>query len=246
MNFTDANAGDTHTALIKWGDGTESIGTIVDPTADQPGKVLGDHVYADNGAYSVSVELKDQTNLADTVQHEIVVSNVAPTSAVTLSSSSIQKDGSVTLNGIITDPGLLDTHTVRVDWGDGHSSDAVVSVSASGVRSFAATYQYTGASAATYTITATTTDKDGGVGATSTELEIIAVNQPPVVSAPDALSVMEHTDLLISGISVSDVDAGDGIVSVTLAAHHGLVTVANAGLASLTGNGTAPLCSREL
>ena len=45
---------------------------------------------------------------------------------LSLSATSIDENGSVTLTGSFTDPNISDTHTVTVTWGDGSSSPAVV------------------------------------------------------------------------------------------------------------------------
>lgn len=52
--FTDPGAADTHTALVRWGDGTESAATI------DPGKIVrGTHVYASSGSKAAEVCVAD-------------------------------------------------------------------------------------------------------------------------------------------------------------------------------------------
>lgn len=51
--FTDGGSNDTHICVIDWGDGTTSLGTIID------GVVYGDHVYAEPGFYNIGVTLTD-------------------------------------------------------------------------------------------------------------------------------------------------------------------------------------------
>ncbi len=56
-SFTDADAFDTHTAVIHWGDGTTSDGTITE--AGGAGTIAGGHVYSQGGVYDITVTLTD-------------------------------------------------------------------------------------------------------------------------------------------------------------------------------------------
>lgn len=55
-NFTDADAGDTHTATWNWGDSTSSAGTISGNT------VTGSHTYSAVGTYTVTLTVTDSHN----------------------------------------------------------------------------------------------------------------------------------------------------------------------------------------
>ncbi|MBI4337680.1 MAG: right-handed parallel beta-helix repeat-containing protein [Chloroflexi bacterium] len=76
--YTDADAGDTHTALIDWGDGSApEAGTVTEPAGANPGTVSGSHVYADNGNYPVTVTVNDgAADGSDSAR--VTVSNVPP------------------------------------------------------------------------------------------------------------------------------------------------------------------------
>jgi len=52
-NFTDADAGDTHTAVWNWGDGASSPGTV------SGGTVTGGHTYGAVGTYTVTLTVTD-------------------------------------------------------------------------------------------------------------------------------------------------------------------------------------------
>ena len=75
----------------------------------------------------------------------------------------------------------------------------------------------------------------------TTTLTVNAVNDAPINTVPGAQAVDEDTDLPISGISVADVDAGSGQLTVTLSVLNGTVTVdeAVAGGAAVSSNGSA-------
>jgi hypothetical protein len=88
----------------------------------------------------------------------------------------------------------------------------------------------------------------GGPYATETFLvNVSAVNDAPVNSVPGAQNVSQNGSLQFSTagsnlISIGDVDANSANISVKLGVAHGTVTLATtAGLASVTGNGTAAI-----
>jgi len=79
----------------------------------------------------------------------------------------------VTASVNFTDPGILDTHTVLIDWGDGTSIDGMVTeVNGSGSANGTYAYLVPGI----YTITMTITDKDGGI--TQQTFQYIVVYDP--------------------------------------------------------------------
>ena len=64
--FSDPGVLDTHTAEIQWGDGTSSIGQI--STGDGQAVVSGSHAYADNGNYTIVVQVTDNGNATSTTE----------------------------------------------------------------------------------------------------------------------------------------------------------------------------------
>jgi PKD repeat protein len=166
--FIDAGAADVHTAVIDWGDGATTAGTVSESTGS--GTVSGSHSYSDDGSFTVSVTVTDDAGGADTDSLTITVSNVAPT--VDAGPDQTASGGTVGLvTASFTDPGAVDTHTVTLDWGDGAVDNAATIVGS---------HQY--GSAGTYTVTITVTDDDGGSGSDIFELEVLSA--PTVVSIP--------------------------------------------------------------
>ncbi len=114
---------------IDWGDGT------VDELAEFSGIATSftkDHIYKDdsNAANSASSEdiFQIQVTLfgpggSDATQLgrlPIQIRNVKPSNLnVIPSPTSLVEGGSLQLGGSFADPGVLDTHMVRIDWGDG-------------------------------------------------------------------------------------------------------------------------------
>ena len=105
------------------------------------------------------------------------VDNVAPSiTTLTAAPGPATEDGVVTLEGVFTDPGVNDSHVLKVNWGDGSAAQAFNL--AAGARSFSKTHKYldnpNGGS--TFTITTEVDDDDTGVG---TRTNTTTVNNAP-------------------------------------------------------------------
>ena len=97
------------------------------------------------------------------------------------------------------------------------------------------------------TLTVTSTDADALTDEDTVAITVNAVNDAPAVTVPDAQTVNEDTDLAISGISVDDVDAASGSITLTFEVTSGTLTVgtvtngavvSKSGTASVTLTGT--------
>ncbi|HEX9548489.1 MAG TPA: PKD domain-containing protein, partial [Acidimicrobiales bacterium] len=152
-------AGAPLTFLWSFGDGATGVGAA--PS----------HSYADNGSYPVSLTVTAANGLANTAVTTAMISNVAPTvGLITAPVQPVEVGTSVVASANFTDPGVLDTHTGTIDWGDGTSSSAAVSeVNGSGSASGSHAYAVAGV----YTVTLTVTDKDGGVGQSVFEFVVV-------------------------------------------------------------------------
>jgi len=173
MSATAINEGDTltltgraepgATVAVNWGDG--SAQTTV--TADENGNWTANHTYVDGpkvfGIRATAQGASEATGI-------IVVNNVAPAITGVTKPADSNEGGQVTLSANYFDPGLLDTHTVTVNWGDGTTS--TISLAAGG-STFSVSHTYidddpTGTPEDTYTITIQVRDKDGGQATSST------------------------------------------------------------------------------
>ncbi|WP_210205520.1 hypothetical protein, partial [Methylobacterium sp. B4] len=72
-------------------------------------------------------------------------------------------------------------------------------------------------------------------------VNVVAVNDAPVNTLPATFAASEDSPLTLTGLSVADVDAGTGAVSVTLGVSSGSLSAAAAGGVTVTGSGTASL-----
>jgi PKD repeat protein len=172
-NFVDPGGLDTHTLEWAFGDGTTAVGTLY-PV----------HNYEDNGIFIVSLTVTDDDG--DTTSDTLVltVNNVAPT--VTVGSDIIIDEGdTVSLIGTFFDPGVLDSHTIEWDFGDGATTSDILTTMH--------TYEDNGY----YTATLTITDNDGGVG--SNTLAVTVNNVAPSVVVGSDLAVDEGQMVAFSG-----------------------------------------------
>jgi FtsP/CotA-like multicopper oxidase with cupredoxin domain len=192
--FTDADAGDTHTGTIDWGDGTgPQPATIAEGS---PGTLSGSHVYGDDGTFHATATVSDGDD-SDSESFDVVVSNVNP-------DGNINKTGTVLVNGVptffvdasqaqafmarITDPGSDDLIT-SWDWGDGAPSpDETQTSYANGIspdpdpspdvnpRDINHNTAHAFADACFYTVTFASADDDAGTDSDSVNVVVTGTN----------------------------------------------------------------------
>ncbi|WP_207238882.1 MULTISPECIES: VCBS domain-containing protein, partial [unclassified Pseudomonas] len=75
----------------------------------------------------------------------------------------------------------------------------------------------------------------------SVTIGITALNDTPVNTLPASYTTNEDAAFKLSGLSVADVDAGAGNISVTLTVGSGSLTAATAGSVSVSGSGTSSI-----
>jgi autotransporter-associated beta strand protein len=153
-HLTDPDQGDFLTLTIDWGDGkteTQHPGTAPFAFTHQ---YLNNPKVQPHGDYSVHLTWFDQHGAGNNMDLFITVNNVAPTLYLAKELHLFTGDMLV-VPGYVTDPGVLDHLTVKVDFGDG---TGVQSVSLNPANHFVLKHQYqrTG----TYHVTVTVFDDD--------------------------------------------------------------------------------------
>jgi PKD repeat protein len=223
LTFADPDALDTHTVSVVWGDGATTA-----PVNVPAGETTFDavHVYADTGPYALVLTLTDSAGHSVTANAPVPPTNVAPVlGALSLEPSSVVDHQMVKVSGSFTDPGINDTFTLTVDWGDPNDAKTWTE-SLDNDGSFAATHAY--AAEGSVTITATVTDRDNGKSnSSSVDLIVLRSNHAPADLVVQATAVGEGGSTTLS-VSFTDADPldthtaaitwGDGIkekVSVT-------------------------------
>src|SRR5262249_35551690 len=76
--FTDAGSSDTHTATIWWGDGASGTYGVTEPSGGNPGSVTATHTYADNGNYTVRVDVRDNDGGVGSTSKTAAIANRPP------------------------------------------------------------------------------------------------------------------------------------------------------------------------
>ena len=71
LNFSDSDTTDTHTVDVDWGDGTSTEVAVVSGAAFE-------HIYVDDGNYTISVALTDSFGFSASSSAAITVINLAP------------------------------------------------------------------------------------------------------------------------------------------------------------------------
>ncbi|HRQ41055.1 MAG TPA: PKD domain-containing protein [Chloroflexota bacterium] len=221
-DISDPDVDDVFTLTVDWGDGSTP------DTFNYPAGTTSfseTHQYLDDNPTgtpsdnnTVSLSLSDGTNVVN-ASTAVTVNNIAPTLSG-VSATNANENGSVTLNGSISDPGTQDTFTLVVDWGDGNSDTYNYPA---GATSFSETHQYlddnpTGTPADNYTISLTLTDDDTGSDSDSAATTISNV-APTLSNVAVTANVDEGGSATLSG-NISDpgtqdtftlvVDWGDG------------------------------------
>jgi hypothetical protein len=192
---------ETFTFSIRWGDGTPA--TNGSATIDRAGSrglptlahIDGNHVFADDGSYTVVVTVSDDDGGSASGTFQVIVRNVNPTLIVAAGRNVLrQQRVSIADLGQISDPGFdnpanphgpsKETFTYRVSWGDGSASivgaatvDRVGAPGVSTLAHIAGAHRFT--RRGTFTITVSVSDDDGG---SSTKTTTVVVRSADIVA----------------------------------------------------------------
>ena len=113
VGSSDPDSGDTLT--YEWD--LDNDGEFDDSTSQTPTfPAMGDN----GGPFTVGVKVTDSFGSSDTDSTAVTVNNVKPSVTSLLDTDPKDENTAVTISGVISDPGWLDTFTtVTVDWDDG-------------------------------------------------------------------------------------------------------------------------------
>ncbi|WP_425365349.1 PKD domain-containing protein [Gloeothece verrucosa] len=125
------------------------------------------HIWANNGEYTVSLTVTDAEGASTSQTLLVTVNNVAPVVSAGLDQT-VSEGQAITLNGSFTDPGILDTHTIIWDFGDGTTLSNQLNP----------THVY--ANSGVYVATLQVTDSDGGTD--SDTVTITVNNEAPTIT----------------------------------------------------------------
>jgi hypothetical protein len=209
--FTDPNAGNTHTVVINWGDGSSTTSLSL---AAGVFSFAASHQYRNNppgsatATFTISVSVTNNVGGSGSGSTSITVSDAAPAITGISGYSHPIVGTSLTVTATFTDAGVQDTHTCTFGWGDGTSSPGSVTESG-GSGSCSAPHTY--AKAGTYTASVTVGDEDGVY---ATQQFKVGVNSKPTVSSATLSSstlIEGNTTILQAAISDSDTTASHAV-----------------------------------
>lgn len=161
--------------------------------------------------YHVTVQVSDGVvTTSETIG--ITVLNVAPTVSL-IPATTVQEGVNSSYQIQFQEPGILDTHTVQIDWGDGSPLETMNSTAnAAGGLTFARSHTY--AENGTYPITVTVTDDDGAVGQASASVAVANV-APTVTVTPTTQSAQYSDPITPIVITATDVPTDTMNISVS-------------------------------
>jgi hypothetical protein len=179
--FTDPGGPEAfgnYSAAVNWGDGTLSAGTITIGADGLTFTVSGNHTYAQEGSYAVSVTLHHGTASDTTVSDSATVNDPAlsVTGGFSLSATEGQDSGSQTL-ATFTDFGgaeALGNYNATVNWGDGTSSVGTITLGADSLT-FTVSGSHTYAQEGSYAVSVTL---HHGTASDTTVSDSATVNDP--------------------------------------------------------------------
>lgn len=169
VEFSDPGILDTHKAQINWGDGNiDELDQVTTPFTAQ-------HLYLEDRDYEVGVTVTDKDHDSGKQEITIPVENLAPVvvvgSDVTIYSGQIYD-----LKGAFHDPGVRDTHTSHIDWGDGKSEQGILDEK-DGKGTISGNHRFS--VPGNYEIKLTVTDDEGAE--TTNSLTLAIIRQPIMI-----------------------------------------------------------------
>ena len=166
---------------------------------------------------TVTLVARNKFGAVATDQATILIRNVAPQVQAGSDRFDVPPGQPISFAGGFTDPGILDTHTILWDFGDGATAaDTLTPAHAYAQRGI-------------YTVTLTVTDNDGGVGS---DTLLVAVGTH-VLAAADSFAVDEDLPLVViaPGVLANDVDVVGHTLTATKVAgpRHGILVFRSTG-----------------
>jgi Ca2+-binding RTX toxin-like protein len=111
-----------------------------------------------------------------------------------------------------------------------------ITIASDGSYTYTPPTNFNGVDSVDYTVT------DGEFSDIGTlNITVNPINDAPVNNMPASYTTNEDTSVSLSGLSVTDVDAGAGNITVTLVVASGTITAANAGGVTVAGSGTGSI-----
>ena len=239
-----SNPASDFTATIDWGDGTSSTGTVVGGGAGTY-LVSGDHTYADEGTFTVTVTLADDVpgsaSASATATATVLEGDFGSTNAMTITpTEGVAFSGAVATIIDVGNPAqVASDFTASIDWGDSVTTPGTLSGPTGGPFTISGTHTYAdegsftvlasfvddppGFAGATITSTATVSEADT-LAATGTTISAIETN----AFTGDVATFTDTNTTNVPGDFTATIDWGDGTSSTgTITGSSGSFTVSD-------------------
>lgn len=213
-SFTDSAVTESHDVLIELGDGTSKTLRLSPGVFEIPVTLLE---YKDNpisgSTFQIKVTVTDEAGLSTSALRTITVANAAPQlHGLALSNSSLREGDELTVTGSYRDVGLLDTHSILVNWSDGSLTEAEVDQES---RTFTATHilrddNPTGTPSDIAAISVTIFD-NGGLSTSELAGNVLVENVAPTVVLANNPDLPSTATTLNLRATTADVGLGDSL-----------------------------------
>jgi hypothetical protein len=186
--FTDTgstgNPGD-YTVSVNWGDGHISNGSVAS-NGSGGFNITGSNTYGTAGQFPIAILITNIRGAKATLTSAVAVSDAALTATGTTLTGTPGAALSTVTVAQFTDPnanGALTDYSASIDWGDGNTSDGVITLESGNTFAVSGTNTYV--QPGTYTVTVFISDV-GGASIISTSTVTVA-SAPPVITGLSAL-----------------------------------------------------------
>jgi len=190
-----------------------------------------------NGSDSFQYKANDGSLDSNTVTVSLTINavNDAPVAVADAYSTAEDTPLNVAAPGVLGNDSDVDSPTLTAVLVSGPTNAASFALNADGSFSYTPNPNFNGNDSFQYKA------NDGSLDSNTVtvSLTVTAVNDAPFITAPASASTNEDSALVFNSISVNDVDAGAGNVTVTLGVTNGTLTLASTSGLTVTGNGTA-------
>jgi hypothetical protein len=247
-SFTDpdtAAMASEYEATIEWGDGSKSTGTISGPTGG-PFSVSGEHTYAEEGSYTITVTITDVDNSSNiaTATSTANVVDAALSSKCAAPLTSTQAFAGSTATFTDADPNGMSPpdYSATINWGDSSSSSGTVSLG-TGPGPYTVSGSHAYKSTGPFTITTTITDA-GGSQTVATCKTIVFAFAPGggsfVIGDKNAATGTSVTFWGAQWWKLNSLSGGSGPSSLKGFAENPATPICEAGWSTDPGNSTPP------
>jgi hypothetical protein len=154
---TLSGEGSSNAAAYHW-EVVEAVGPAI--VLSEPDTATPNFTAFDDGVYTFRLTVRNGAGATASDEAVVTVNNVAPTlGVITAPTGPLAVNTAAAISAAFSDPGVLDTHTAEIDWGDSSVSAGVVNeTDGSGAISGSHTYTTPGV----YTVQVMVSDDDGG------------------------------------------------------------------------------------